>query len=417
MQEEPAPQVTPTQNDKPEQAAVKPSTAAAAAPTTHQANNEPPSISKSSDNTRDRMEETSPNRPKSRTKHNPTDQLPPEDSKMAAKPQHQELPLPPKANTTLKHPQPDNTLLAEPPQKKAPTPQSSETITFKHMEGGTQIWNHKYSRLTKHSKMYPMEKSEAQFMSNSIVQVMATYKGLKRLDVPGCLEAASNTHYWFKLMSSCRDSKQALPKNISEQDKIWIKGIGVRLVKTSPEQLTGQALNEEQEFKLCKSPLHAIYYASRQLWGFPWTRWGGEEPPHSPSTPAPNTATNSKQASTSAQPNGGWKLAQTNKNKPQAKELPKTKKTWMEITLAGFPLSGAIDWKEQQMKNNATAKRFLSAISNGLKTVDPMAPPPPDSKKQTRRRRLAQTHTQTTQGPHQKGIPLHSHPHHRSQTT
>ena len=101
MQEEPAPQVTPTQNDKPEQAAVKASTVAAATPITHQANNESPSISKSSDNTRDRMEKNSPNRPKSRTKHNPKDHLPSEDTKMAAKPQHQEPPLPPKANTLI----------------------------------------------------------------------------------------------------------------------------------------------------------------------------------------------------------------------------------------------------------------------------------------------------------------------------
>ena len=202
MQEESAPQVTPTQNDKTEHAAVKPpSSAAAAAPTKDQANTKSPSISKSSDNTRDRMEKNSPNRPKSRTKHNPKDHLPSEDTKVAAKPQHQEPPLSPKANTLLKHPQTDNTPLAEPPQKNPPTPQSSETITFKHMEGGTELWNHKYPRLSKHEKMYPMENSEAQFMSDSIVQVMATYKGLKRLDVPGCLEAASNTHNWFKLMS------------------------------------------------------------------------------------------------------------------------------------------------------------------------------------------------------------------------
>ena len=148
MQEESTPQVTPTQNDKTEHAAVKPpSSAAAAAPTQHQANTKSPAISKSSDNTRDRKEQTSPKRPKSRAKHNPKDQLHPEDSKMAAKPQQQE-PLPTsKATTTLKHPHSDNPLPAEAPQKKAPNPQSSETITFKHMEGGSKIWNHKYSLL------------------------------------------------------------------------------------------------------------------------------------------------------------------------------------------------------------------------------------------------------------------------------
>ena len=140
MQEEPAPQVTPTHNDKTEQAAAKqPPSAADAALTQHQSNTKSPAISKSSDNTRDRKEVNSPKRPKSRAKHNPQDQPHPEDSKMAAVPQKKE-PLPTsKETTTLKHPQPDDSKPTEAPQKKAPTPSSPDTIIFKRMEGGSEL--------------------------------------------------------------------------------------------------------------------------------------------------------------------------------------------------------------------------------------------------------------------------------------
>ena len=306
MQGDPIPpQVTPSHTNKMEperNAAKKPPTVPPEEPKQNQKYTESLVISKSSDNTRDRNEAISRNMPKNKARHNPQEHPTTEDSNTAAV-----------------------------PQKKDPIPPSTETITFKRMEGGTELWNSKFKQPRKHTRSTPMTSTDAQSAANSIVQAMATHKGLNMTDVQACLVAASNPENWMQLMPLCTHSNHPLPKNIDEGSTKWIKGTGIRLAKASPKLLTDQDLKDKKEFKLIKSPLHAMYSAARTLWGYPWTRWKGEEQPQNSTTTTPPKATNhGKRVVLPANNTGGWKTVPTNNNKSKAVEPITDKRIWIE---------------------------------------------------------------------------------------
>ena len=70
-----------------------------------------------------------------------------------------------------------------------------------------------------------------------------------------------------------------------------------------------------------------------------------------------------------------WTKVQNNRTKSQAKAPPQTKEAWFEFSFDGLILSQAREWTESRDENDATAKKYMSAIVNGLKSVDSMAAP------------------------------------------